>query len=84
MLAGAAVVGLGLARFVTRPLQRLEEAAAAVGEGHLDARAPERDGPPEVRSLAAVFNETVGEARAAAALAGASSSPTPRTSCARR
>ena len=34
-------------------------AAAAVGEGQLDARAPERDGPPEVRSLAAVFNETV-------------------------
>jgi signal transduction histidine kinase len=30
-----------------------------VGEGHLDARAPEREGPPEVRSLAARFNETV-------------------------
>jgi signal transduction histidine kinase len=59
VLAGAAVVGLGLARFVTRPLRSLEEAAAAVGEGHLDARAPERDGPPEVRSLAARFNETV-------------------------
>ena len=59
VLAGAAVVGLGLARFVTRPLRRLEETAAAVGEGHLEARAPERDGPPEVRSLAAVFNETV-------------------------
>ena len=38
---------------------RLEEAAAAVGDGRLDARAPEREGPPEVRSLAAVFNETV-------------------------
>ena len=59
VLAAAAVVGLGLARFVTRPLRRLEEAAAAVGEGQLEARAPERDGPPEVRSLAAVFNETV-------------------------
>ena len=59
VLAGAAVVGLGLARFVTRPLRSLEEAAAAVGEGHLEARAPEREGPPEVRSLAAVFNETV-------------------------
>ena len=58
VLTGAAVVGLGLARFVTRPLRRLEEAAAAVGEGQLDARAPEQ-GPPEVRSLAAVFNETV-------------------------
>jgi signal transduction histidine kinase len=59
VLGGAAVVGLGLARFVTRPLRSLEEAAAAVGEGHLEARAPEREGPPEVRSLAARFNETV-------------------------
>jgi signal transduction histidine kinase len=59
VLAGAAVVGLGLSRFVTRPLRRLEQAAAAVGEGRLDVRAPEGDGPPEVRSLAAVFNETV-------------------------
>ncbi len=59
VLGGAAVVGLGLARFVTRPLRSLEEVAAAVGDGDLDARAPEREGPPEVRSLAAVFNETV-------------------------
>jgi signal transduction histidine kinase len=59
VLMGAAVVGLGLSRFVTRPLRRLEHAAAAVGEGQLDARAPEGDGPPEVRSLAHVFNETV-------------------------
>jgi len=59
VLAGAAVVGLGLARFLTRPLRRLEQAAAAVGEGQLETRAPEREGPPEVRSLAAVFNETV-------------------------
>jgi signal transduction histidine kinase len=61
VLAGAAVVGLGLARFVTRPLHQLEEAAAAVGDGQLAARADEREGPPEVRSLAAVFNETVGK-----------------------
>jgi signal transduction histidine kinase len=61
VLAGAAIVGLGVARFVTRPLHRLEEAAAAVGDGRLDARADERAGPPEVRSLATVFNETVGK-----------------------
>jgi signal transduction histidine kinase len=59
VLAGAAVVGLGLSRFVTRPLRRLEQAAAAVGEGQLDVRADEEEGPPEVRSLAAVFNDTV-------------------------
>jgi signal transduction histidine kinase len=59
VLTGAGVVGIGLARFVNRPLRRLEQAAVAVGEGELEARAPEQDGPPEVRSLAAVFNETV-------------------------
>ena len=61
VLAGAAIIGLGVARFVTRPLHRLEEAAAAVGDGRLDVRADERTGPPEVRSLATVFNETVGK-----------------------
>ncbi len=59
VLAGAALIGLGAARFVTRPLRRLEEAAAAVGEGRLETRADTGGGPPEVRSLAAVFNETV-------------------------
>jgi signal transduction histidine kinase len=59
ILAGAAVVGLSLARFVTRPLRRLEETAAAVGDGDLEARALDGDGPPEVRSLAAAFNDTV-------------------------
>jgi signal transduction histidine kinase len=59
VLLGAALIGLGAARFVTRPLRRLEEAAAAVGEGRLETRADPSDGPPEVRSLATVFNETV-------------------------
>jgi signal transduction histidine kinase len=57
-LAVAALVGFGMAAFVSRPLARLEDAAAAVGRGDLAARAPEDVGPPEVRSLAAVFNET--------------------------
>lgn len=59
VLAAAAVVGVGVARFVSRPLRGLQEAAAAIGEGDLDARGPESEGPPEVRSLAAVFNDTV-------------------------
>jgi len=59
VLLGAALIGVRLARFVTRPLRGLERAAAAVGEGDLDVRAPELEGPPEVRSLARVFNETV-------------------------
>ena len=59
VLTAAGVLGLVTARFVTRPLRTLEHAAAEVGGGELDARAPEHDGPAEVRSLAAVFNETV-------------------------
>ncbi len=58
VLAAAALIGIRLARFVTKPLRRLEEAAAAFGTGELDARAPQGVGPPEVRSLATVFNET--------------------------
>jgi signal transduction histidine kinase len=55
----AVVVGLAVATFISRPVRRLEGAAEAVGAGDLTARAPEDEGPPEVRSLAAVFNETV-------------------------
>ncbi|MGH2933671.1 MAG: ATP-binding protein [Gaiellaceae bacterium] len=59
VLAAAALVGLLTARFVTRPLRELERTAAAVGQGDITARAHEQEGPREVRSLAAVFNETV-------------------------
>ena len=59
VLALATVAGLRLSKFVTRPLRNLERAAVAVGDGDLATRAPAGDGPPEVRSLAAVFNETV-------------------------
>ena len=84
VLAGAAVVGLGLARFVTRPLHRLEEAAAAVGEGDLEARAPEQDGPPG-GSLARRRASTrpLRSSRGFCARR-ASSSPTPHTSSGRR
>ena len=57
VLVGAALVGLWLAAGVSRPLRRVEEAAAEIGAGHLDARAPE-EGPPEVRRLARELNET--------------------------
>jgi signal transduction histidine kinase len=59
VLAVATVIGIRLAAFVSRPLRGLEKAATAVGQGDLSARAPENEGPPEVRSLAAVFNKTV-------------------------
>jgi signal transduction histidine kinase len=59
VLVAATLVGVRLARFVTRPLRGLEQAAAEVGSGRLEARAPEGEGPPEVQSLVMVFNETV-------------------------
>jgi signal transduction histidine kinase len=58
VLVAATLIGLRFARTLTRPLKGLEQAAEAVGDGDLAARAPE-DGPPEVKAVAAQFNETV-------------------------
>ena len=58
VLAAATLIGIRFARTLTRPLAALEHAAAEVGEGDLTVRAPE-EGPPEIRALAARFNETV-------------------------
>jgi signal transduction histidine kinase len=58
VLAVATVVAVTLARLVTRPLQRVERAAASFGAGDFDVRAPEREGPEEVQALARAFNET--------------------------
>ena len=58
VLAVAALIGFLLARSIARPLRRLEDVAARVGEGELSARANEQDGPSDVRSLAEQFNRT--------------------------
>ena len=50
-----ALVGLWLARSVTRPLARLEATVADFAEGDLEARAP-TVGPPEIRDLSEQFN----------------------------
>jgi len=60
VLAAAAATALLLSRWVTRPLRLLERVAGRVGAGELSARASSDSGPPEVRSLAHQFNETVG------------------------
>lgn len=57
-LAAALLAGLALARWVVRPLQRLEEATTALGHGALHTRTTVQEGPPEVRRLAAAVNET--------------------------
>jgi signal transduction histidine kinase len=59
VLVAATLVGIRFARTLTRPLSELEQAAAAVGEGNLDVRAPADSGPAEIRALAAQFNDTV-------------------------
>lgn len=56
-LLTATLVGLALARSVTRPLGRLERAASAIGHGDLTARAGTEGGPPVVRSLAGAFDD---------------------------
>ena len=58
VLLAAAALGLLLARSFARPLRSLEQVAARVGEGDLEARASERDGPPEIRRLAGELNRT--------------------------
>lgn len=60
-LAAVTAIGLLLARWVARPLAQLEQVADAVGEGDLTTRAPEDEGPPEVRALAHRFNVMVGQ-----------------------
>ena len=58
VLLVVAVVGAVLARQVTRPVRRLEDAAGELAAGRLDTRVPDTSGPPELRSLAATFNRT--------------------------
>jgi len=51
-------VGFALAGLVTRPVDRLKEAARKIAAGDLAARAPTDDGAPELRELASIFNDT--------------------------
>jgi signal transduction histidine kinase len=55
-VAVAICLAVALARWVGRPLRRLEAAAEALGAGRLGARATPPKGPPEVRQLAERFN----------------------------
>jgi signal transduction histidine kinase len=62
VLIGLAVLAIGLvagaiiARQITRPLKRFEQAARSVADGDLDARAPV-EGSREQQDLARTFNE---------------------------
>jgi signal transduction histidine kinase len=56
-LLAAALVAFWLARWVSRPLGALEDAAQALGDGDLATRSPAGAGPSEVRRLAVNFNQ---------------------------
>ncbi|HUY44784.1 MAG TPA: HAMP domain-containing sensor histidine kinase [Streptosporangiaceae bacterium] len=59
-LAAAAVAAIALARWVSRPLSALDEAAQRLGSGALDTRSAAGHGPPEVSRLARNFNTMAG------------------------
>ena len=54
-VVAALVLGILLARMITRPLSRVGTAARMIAAGDYDFRVP-RQGPPEVRSVAESFN----------------------------
>jgi signal transduction histidine kinase len=56
VLVTVALVGMVLARSVTRPVRRLEGAARQLAGGDLTARVEVGDGAPELRALADTFN----------------------------
>src|SRR5207237_10915883 len=52
-----AVLAAGLARWIGRPLRNLGTAATRMGHGDVSVRTDSQLGPPEVRAVAAAFNE---------------------------
>ncbi len=59
-LAIAVAVAWLLAKSITRPITRLRGATDQLAAGDLEARADDRDGPPEIRALAGSFNSMAG------------------------
>ncbi len=55
------IVGWLLARGVTRPVRRLEDATNRVAHGDLSTRVPEQRGPPELQHLEHAFNQMASE-----------------------
>ncbi|MFF1612342.1 ATP-binding protein [Amycolatopsis sp. NPDC058278] len=58
VLAAAAFLGFGIARWITRPIRSLEHATAQFADGVLTDPPSTHRGPPELRRLAARFTRT--------------------------
>jgi signal transduction histidine kinase len=58
VLAVSVALAVGFSRWIVRPLARVDAAAEEVAGGNLAVRVP-RTGPPELRRLAASFNDMV-------------------------
>jgi two-component system, cell cycle sensor histidine kinase and response regulator CckA len=61
MMLMAAALGVFLSKLISRPLERIGDAAANVAGGNLAARADANEGSTEMRVLATIFNRMVGE-----------------------
>jgi signal transduction histidine kinase len=59
-MAAAVLIAIYFARWVGRPLARLDTAARQIADGELSVRAGTGDGPPELRRMATTFNMMAG------------------------
>jgi signal transduction histidine kinase len=59
-MAAAALIAIYFARWVSKPLGRLDTAARRIADGELSVRAGTGSGPPELRRMAATFNMMAG------------------------
>jgi signal transduction histidine kinase len=63
-IAAAVCTAIYFARWVSRPLARLDSAARKIADGDLTVRAKTGYGPPELRRMAATFNMMAGRLEA--------------------
>jgi signal transduction histidine kinase len=63
-MVGAVLIAIFFARWVSRPLARLDTAARKIADGNLAVRAKPGNGPPELRRMAATFNMMAGRLEA--------------------
>ena len=63
-MAAAVLIAIYFARWVSRPLARLDSAARKIADGDLTVRAKAGYGPPELRRMAATFNMMAGRLEA--------------------